>query len=181
METLSLPANVRHSSKSDAWRTPPDIVERARIVLGGIDLDPATTIAANAQVNARCIFAPPLDGLAVQWFGSVFLNPPGGVRDGKSQCGLWWAKLIEEIESERVKDAIFVAFSIEALQFTQRCERSILDFPFCVPRQRLAFLNGDGLPAKQPAHANAIVYVPGEEDNTEVFVEQFTPVGKVVY
>jgi len=32
--------NIKHSSKSFDWHTPPDIIERARAVLGEIDFDP---------------------------------------------------------------------------------------------------------------------------------------------
>lgn len=50
------PANARHSSKTVEHMTPPEIVERARTVLGGIDLDPFSTPEANARVRAERFF-----------------------------------------------------------------------------------------------------------------------------
>src|SRR5688572_17987036 len=80
--------NVQHSSASDSWATPADIVERARHVLGGvIDLDPASDSFAQETVRATRYITREENGLVTPWHGrakpgNVFLNPPGG-KDGK--------------------------------------------------------------------------------------------------
>ncbi|MDU8946116.1 DUF3102 domain-containing protein [Ovoidimarina sediminis] len=45
------------------WYTPGPIIEKARAVLGGFDLDPATSVIANRVVQAEQIFIVEDDGL----------------------------------------------------------------------------------------------------------------------
>src|SRR6516162_4901855 len=96
------------SGVNSDWLTPPDIIERARRVIGTIDLDPASCEVANRAVGALRWFGPERDGLAWQdglactWSGSVWVNPP-------SPCLPWWAKLIEE--RRRIRHALFLAYN----------------------------------------------------------------------
>ena len=118
---VKAPANPRHSSKDAHHRTPPDVVERARRVLRGFDLDPFSSAAANEVVKAREFFSEvdggltcvrdhehgpgqtchgPLeavDGFEENWQGRVFCNPPGG-RGPKNQSNQKraWFKLARE-------------------------------------------------------------------------------------
>lgn len=172
-------SNVQHSSNTDQWGTPENVVELARRVLYGIDLDPASSQEMNHTVRAAHYFTAEDNGLEQDWYGSVFLNPPGGKLKGKSLAGAFWKKLMLETARERVDQAIFVAFSLEALQNTQgRGQLSCMDFPLCVPAKRIKFVPGAGQRAKSPSHANAIVYVPGKVDRTELFLSTFSELGK---
>lgn len=136
-----------HSAASNEWYTPPEIVEKARAVLGVIDLDPASTATANTIVGATVHFGQGetfIDGLAVPaWYGNVFLNPPGPayvdvldaqgkpvmVKDTKGRLvakrrkvngtEAWWRRLTAEMAAGRVARAVYVAYSIEQLQQTQ--------------------------------------------------------------
>jgi len=74
-------ANVRHSSETNEYFTPRDIVEAARDTLGGIDLDPASCARANQAVRANNFYAARDNGFVRDWHGRVFLNPPGGSCD----------------------------------------------------------------------------------------------------
>lgn len=58
------------------WYTPEPLIEAARLVMGGIDLDPASTDHAQTIVRAAQFFTEDDDGLAQHWSGRVFLNPP---------------------------------------------------------------------------------------------------------
>jgi ParB family chromosome partitioning protein len=60
------------------WYTPADILEAAVEVMGGIDLDPASSDAQQAQapVKASQYFTIENNGLERPWCGRVWLNPP---------------------------------------------------------------------------------------------------------
>jgi phage N-6-adenine-methyltransferase len=60
----------------DEWHTPSTMIALARQVLGEIDLDPASSAAAQAVVQARQFFTKAEDGLQQDWHGRVWLNPP---------------------------------------------------------------------------------------------------------
>lgn len=68
----------QHSSESWEHPTPQDVVQAARSVMGEIDLDPASSTTFNERIKAKDIFTEFDDGLARNWHGRVFLNPPGG-------------------------------------------------------------------------------------------------------
>src|SRR5258707_14839507 len=111
--------NVQHSSRSDRWFTPVDIIERSRRVLGIIDLDPASEPAANERVKATTYYTEHNDGLYHTWSGSVFCNPPGGKKGKDSLTCLFWKQLMMCVIEGHIDHAIFLCFSVEALQNTR--------------------------------------------------------------
>ena len=68
--------HVTFNSGNNEWYTPADIIESARKVLGTIDLDPASSGIANETVKAETFFTAEDDGLAHEWAGNIWLNPP---------------------------------------------------------------------------------------------------------
>ena len=180
--------NAQHSTKSVEHYTPRTIVEAARRALGGrIDLDPASSTLANRTVGARRIFTELDNGLAQPWHGNVLMNPPGGRLKNKSMQCVWWRKCYAEWLARRVDAVVVIAFSIELLQNAQggtSGELTPLDFPFCVPRKRIAFCSPDGDTVVQktsPTHANAIVFLPNDAPGSiELFCSAFEAIGQVV-
>lgn len=173
--------NVFHSSATDSWGTPSEYIEAARRVLGGIDLDPASSAEWNETVKATFFFDEEDNGLEQEWFGNVFLNPPGGKVRNESLSGLFWRKLIHEREAERFRHAIVVAFNLNALQQTQAgFSPSMCFFPFCVPAARVKYRDGLTGEAAAPPHASAFVYVPGTVDVWAKFRYEFSRFGAVV-
>ncbi len=167
--------NPKHSSKSQEWYTPANIVEASRSVLGGIDLDPASCALANEVIKADRYYSKEDDGLGKEWYGRVFCNSPGGKLKGQSIPKLFWKKLIY---SPRVTQAIFLAFSIELLQTSQLSEcPSACDFIICIPERRLAFTDATGKTIKSNTHASAII---GYEVDHNTFAKHFRPFGSIL-
>ena len=180
--------NVQHSSRSDKWYTPVDIIDRAKHVLGHIDVDPATDAFGNSRIGATYAITKEMDGLSTEWafMGeqhpvTAFLNPPGWKLGNKSLSALFWQKLMQLRERGALAHAIFMAFSIEAMQTTQgKGCKSIGHFPCCIPAKRLRFDKPDGhVNSQAPSHSNVIVYVPGTQKNIPAFVTAFDPVGLI--
>lgn len=195
----------QHSAVTPEHYTPASVIEAARWVMGGIDLDPATT----AEVNRTTVLAPTFftredDGLERRWHGRVWLNPPGGVVRGRSNAAIWWKRLAADYLAGSIDQALFLGFSIEILATAQDAEIWPGEMPFCVPRQRIEFLRArepGGAPGmrslfgepssifaagESPTHANVIVYLPPWKrgatvrgDAVERFVSRFGELGKV--
>lgn len=125
---------ARTSAFTSSWYTPAAIVEAARLALGGtIDLDPASCAVANRTVMARRFFTAADDGLAIEWGkgGTIFCNPPSPPRP-------WWDLVNGEVLSGRWGRAVFVGYSIEALQQFQR--GGLLNhWHMCIPSKRIRY------------------------------------------
>lgn len=170
--------NIQHSSRTDEWYTPLEILVMVRSVLGQIDLDPASSAEANDRVAALKYFDQFDDGLKQDWGKdkAIFINPPGGKTGNKSNVALFWKKLM----GSEIKHAIFMGFSIECLQTTQgKGVRSAMEFPFCVPSSRIKFFYPHNPKKSSPSHSNVIIYVPGSEDRTDLFCDVFSNLGAV--
>lgn len=180
----------QHMSKTAEHYTPPEYIEAARNVMGGIDLDPASCAKANEVVKASEFFTKDDDGLSLQWHGRVWLNPPGGKTKNRSNAAIWWEKLVWEWMDGRVEQAVFLGFSIEILASSQDSPYWPGHLPYCVPRQRIAFLDENLEPQGSPAHHNIVVFLPPPGVTSGVpcprvaraverFMEEFTVFGKV--
>ena len=125
----------RHSMNSQEWFTPEPIVEMARELMKSIDLDPASSHESNRIVQAGEYYTKTDNGLALGWYGRVFVNAPGGL------VKPFWQALVYAFEAGNVTEAVWVGYSLEQLQTLQGllCQ-SPLAFPMCVPSKRIAFI-----------------------------------------
>jgi hypothetical protein len=124
-----------------------------------------------------------------EWFGRVFLNPPGGKDDaGQALVPQFWNKLVREWTNGNVHEAIWIGYSLEQLQTLQNSSTTgmtPMDFPFCIPSSRIPFVENPARKAKReaegkkksgPTHANYIVYL-GDALGRERFYEVFERIG----
>lgn len=174
--------NIQWSSRTDKWYTPPYILDKVRATLRGIELDPASSLKANQYVQAERIYTEKDDGLTQSWRArTIFVNPPGGKKGNLSNTVLFWTKLMQS--RTEFKSAIFMAFSLEALQTTQKPATglpSLGEFPICIPSKRLAFYTPEGVPGKAPSHSNCIALVTKDVSARFRFLEQFQDVGVIL-
>ena len=151
------------------WFTPDEFIDRARLVLGEIDLDPASSIAANKVVQAERYFTKASDGLAQEWHGRVWLNPPYA----QPAIADFVHKLCEEWRAGRVKAAI--ALTHNYTDTTWFHELAADASAICFTRGRVKFYEGDKIAA--PTQGQAFSYL-GED--AAGFAGVFAPVGFVV-
>ncbi len=117
------------SSKTDEHNTPKFLTDAARLIMGGIDLDPMSNAIANRTIRAHQIYAKQDDGLQREWLGRVWLNPPFSLADRAVE------KLIIGYESGDVFEAILL---IKSAPDTKR-HQSLYPYPFCDLNGRLKF------------------------------------------
>jgi len=188
--------NVKHSAKSVEWYTSEEVLELERRVIGDSDFDPFSSELANETVMAtewlgkgsptgedgfNLLNWPSFVNYDIEPFNparlkTVHCNPPGGKQGNKSQMVMAWKNLMEFRKSGYLRHAIFIAFSIEALQTSQSVSPSMMEFPICVPSKRLRFVSPEGT-KNSPTHANAIIYVPGNTDGSAWFKSIFSELG----
>ncbi len=71
------PAEVQLGAyDGDEWYTPEGIIDAARELMGEIDLDPATCMAAQKVIQAVDWYTKEDDGLTQAWMGRIWCNPP---------------------------------------------------------------------------------------------------------
>lgn len=75
-DDLINPRDLDASDESDGWYTPSWLIDRARQMLGAIDLDPATCEAAQSVVQAARYYTATENGLIQPWHGRMWINPP---------------------------------------------------------------------------------------------------------
>jgi hypothetical protein len=165
-------AGSLNTSESPEWYTPERYVEAVRAVLGFIDLDPASSAAANKVVLAARFYSATDDGLAQPWHGRVFLNPPYGTSAPKGST-LFVPKLVAEYESGRTTAAVVLtsAHGTDTEWF-----RLLWDYTLCFTDHRLAFWNEDGQSAG-PTFGSAFTYLG---PNPDAFAAVFSRFGAIV-
>lgn len=164
---------ANYSSESVEWYTPRKYLDAAHIVLGEIDLDPASSPAANKHVNAKTFFTKKDDGLSRDWFGTVFLNPPYGKCETGSLAAAFCDKAVAEYAKGNVSAAIVLVNSVHS----QKWQAPLFDFPLCLVHHRIEFMSGDGETNDNPTFQNMFVYMGPKP---ELFREFFEPFGYVV-
>lgn len=139
--------------KSDTWLTPPHVLD----ALGEFDLDPCTPDAM-PWPTAKARFTERDDGLAQNWFGRVWLNPPYG------RAAATW---LDRMATHNHGTALIFARTETDMFFRQVWERaSALLFL----EGRLHFHHADGTRAKANSGAPSVLIAYGLHD-TDVLAE----------
>jgi len=162
--------HVSNNSGENEWYTPEIYIKAARNVMGGIDLDPATSEVANRIVKASTYFTAQDDGLTRDWpVGRIWMNPPYA----QPLMGQFAEKMAKEVErgSESV---VLVNNATETVWFQRMAG---VCNAICFPRGRIRFLDPEGNPSGAPLQGQAIIY---SGPNFEKFQSEFEGFGLVV-
>lgn len=132
------------------WYTPPHLLDAARELMGGIDLDPASCKIANENVQAERFFTQHDDGLAQHWSGRVWLNPPyaRGITDR------FVDKLIGHVRAGDVTSAVMLTNNATETEWGQRALRACA--AACFVEGRVRFLRGRSRPEGTPLQGQMI-------------------------
>lgn len=171
-EIRKTPANF--TSLSDLWFTPAAVIEAARELLGGFDLDPASCAEANENVKAAAFYTQADDGLTKDWHGRVWCNPPHGRDEAHvSNQAKWTAYMADQYDAGNFyAGCLLVTFVPDRTWFER-----MWNYPMCAFRDRLKFRVPGGNVPDSPTSANVVVYF-GED--VEGFARIFSRFGRVL-
>ena len=127
----------------DEWYTPGRYLEAARAVLGGIDLDPASSAAANTVIKATQFFSIADDGLSQPWAGRIWMNPPYATPLIDRFC----ARLSEAVmtTSDITQAVVLVNNATETKWFVSLVN---VASALCFPTGRVSYWSPRGVPAR---------------------------------
>ena len=162
--------HVAQNSGEHEWYTPRDYIEAARAVMGGIDLDPASSVSANAIVQASWFYTRDDDGLAQPWRGRVWLNPPYAHLLVDQFC----ERLAEHVSTGTVTEAVVLVNNATETRWFARLAAGAA--AICFPLGRVRFWS-PGKDTAAPLQGQAVVYVGG---HVTPFLREFGAFGLVV-
>lgn len=170
----SQPFQLIMSQDSEEWYTPEEYIEMARLVMSGIDLDPATSLIAQQWIRATVYYTIADDGLAQPWLGRAWVNPPYTKNGEDSKAEIWSTRLLAEYHAGRVTEAILLVNNKAGYKWFENVWDQALA---CFARDLIRFIRPDGSrPGK--AKVGSVFFYLGP--NTARFAEVFGKIGRVV-
>jgi hypothetical protein len=172
-----------HILGSGDVHSPEWLIALAGGVLGGIDLDPASSESANERVGALRFYDRRSDGLTASWdYNRIYVNAPGSCleKDGFWRCGdklpngsprqacgckltgLFWRRAA--LAARHGFRVFWVGVNVMHLQTLQHTYSvTPLSYPTCILRDRIRFLSTGGIELRAPRYSNYISYLAPSE------------------
>lgn len=190
--------NIRAHVEDRELITNYDLVAAAHGLLGGIDLDVASSKVANGYVEAKEFYTPSDDGLnCQQWYGSVYLFPPSGAYfwDKKndrwkmtrassptlvSSPAVWFRKLYRSWMAREIKQGLFFSNCPDMIRYEQK----LFDFPVCILKTAPTLLKhtSTGIDNHKTC-TSLLVYLPPMNesgDAVEKFIDIYSEKGRIL-
>ena len=164
--------HVSNNSGENEWYTPGRFIEAARSVMGNIDLDPASSELANETVRATSYFTIEDNGLILEWFGNVWMNPPYS----QPQITQFTELLSDKFDSGEIEQACVLVNNATETGWFQRMLESCNSI--CLLKSRVKFIDKQGNPTGAPLQGQIILYFGNNKDKFEIV---FSELGKVFH
>ena len=180
-----LRGNLQDKLKEAGLKLPlyptPQIIERARKVMGNISFDPTSDPVQQVLVDADSVPSVESNPLTEHWHGNVFVSPKGAVKNNR----MWFNKTPSEYRNNYINSFIFFTSASELI----RASPAVLDYPYCIPFKRVKQLraNATGFETVSPSTWNLIVYGPPLEqaltniDRVSLFYSTFRDIGRICF
>lgn len=137
------------------WYTPRPYLDAAIAVMGAIDLDPASSHAAQAHVRAMRHYTIEDDGLLKPWTGRVFLNPPYAMPLVKD----FTARMVAAFDAGEIDEGILLTNNASDTEWFHAAAHACT--ALCLTRGRIRFIearNGELVAKPSPTHGQAFFY-----------------------
>lgn len=155
---------VMGSSASPEWYTPPHIIELTLRLFGEIDTDPCSNSKDTPNVPANLLYTKDDDGLAQEWRGKVYMNPPYG-----KKIPNWVNAVVLKYKRGEIDGAILLLPG----RIDTRWFQPLYDYLICNIRGRLNYPQS----ACATPFPSVIVYLGDNEDG---FVNTFKKIGPIL-
>lgn len=158
--------HVANNSGDNEWYTPDEYITAARKVMGAIDLDPASSTAANEIIRASTFFTAQDNGLEQTWHGRVWMNPPYA----QPLVGLFADRVARAIRTKEIEQACVLVNNATETEwfFTIAGASSCV----CFPKGRIRFWHPDKSTAV-PLQGQAILYLGGKAQEFQSVFSEF--------
>ena len=162
------PAHVASSTGNNEWYTPEKFIEAARLVMGGIDTDPASSEIANKLIRADNYYTESDNGLTKIWRGRMWMNPPFAQPLVKQFC----EKAVHHYDSGELSQACVLVNNGTETKHGQLLLKSC--DAVCFPASRIRFIAPDAVTKNAPLQGQMITYFG---DNGSEFERVFSEFG----
>lgn len=152
VEILGKP-HVSNNSGNNEWYTPPAFIAAARVAMGTIHTDPASSAIANKMVQAEKFFTADDSGLTQPWSGNVWMNPPYA----QPLVAQFAEAVSDKFDKKEIKAACVLVNNATETAWFQRMLASA--GAVCFLRGRVRFLDPSGEPSGAPLQGQAVIYM----------------------
>ena len=164
--------HIAQNTGNSEWYTPRVYLEAARLAMGSIDTDPASSDKANEFVKATTYFTRADDGRRQHWVGNIWLNPPYAQPLVSEFCHL----LVEKYQNNGIRQACVLVNNATETEFYQDMLK--VCSAVCFIKGRVRFVDKTGIESGAPLQGQTILYFGTQRDK---FKQCFQKFGEVLY
>ena len=164
--------HVSFNTGKNEWYTPPVYIEAARQVMGGIDIDPASSHKANEAVKAPKYYTVEDDGRRQPWLGNVWMNPPYAQPLISDFCDL----LVKKYKDGEVQQACVLVNNATETLFYQNMLKECAGV--CFIKGRVKFVDEQGKESGAPLQGQTVLYFGNQHHQ---FAEMFQAFGVILH